>query len=102
MATNTAASNKARKAEAKPEKATPTTFEYGEETYTVAPEALDNVELFEAVEDQKYLTAARGFVGREQWDAFKNANRTEDGRVPMEHAEAFLKALMDAVGGSGN
>lgn len=102
MAQNNAkASAKARRDEAKPEEATPTTFTFNDRVYSVPPEAIDNVELFEAVEDQKYLTAARGFIGREQWEAFKDDHRTDDGRVPMAPVEEFLDALMKAVG-SGN
>ena len=89
---------KARRDEAKPEEATPTKFEFGGREYEVSPNALDNVELFEAVEDQKYLTAARGFVGREQWQAFKDDHREDDGRVPMAPVEKFLDTLMKAVG----
>lgn len=92
---------KARREEAKGEK-TPTTFEFGGRTYEVSPDATDNVELFEAVEDEKYLTAARGFLGKDQWQAFKDDHREDDGRVPMAPVEDFLKALMEAVGGSGN
>lgn len=99
MATNATA--KAQKDEATPEKAQPTEFVHGGETYTVAPGTLDNVDLFEAIEDQKYITAARGFVGQAQWDKFKNLSRNEEGRVPMKQVEEFLTALMEAVG-AGN
>lgn len=94
-------SAKARRDEANPEEAKPTVFEHGNETYTIEPHTLDNVDLFEAIEDQNYITAARGFVGRDQWSKFKEANRTDDGRVPMKSVEEFLSAMMEAVG-AGN
>lgn len=96
MATNTAAT-RARKAEATG-KFEDVTFTHGGNEYTVRGESLNNLELFEAIEDEKYLTATRGFLGREQWDAFKDSVRTDDGRVPMEPLEDFLADLMKAVG----
>lgn len=100
MATATAKAKaaQARKAEAAPELAEPVTFEYGGREYVIKPEAVNNLELYEAIEDQKYLTAARGFIGREQWDLFKDDHRLPDGRVPMEPVEGFLEALMEAIG----
>lgn len=102
MATSTAAKSKAasaaRKAEANPESAEPITFEFNNRTYTIEHGVLDNLELFEAIEDEKYLTATRGFLGREQWEAFKNDHRDENGRVPMAPLESFLGELMGAVG----
>lgn len=101
MATSAAAKRAAaaaRKAEARPEEAKPVEFEYDGKTYVVTPDALDNLELFEAVEDEKYLTATRGFLGKEQWERFKDAHRLPDGRVPLEAFEGFLQALMKAVG----
>lgn len=92
------AASTARKAEADPENAQPVSFEYDGRTYIIEQERLNNLELFEAIEDEKFLTATRGFLGREQWDAFKDDHRTEDGRVPMEPLEGFLADLMKAVG----
>lgn len=101
MATTKNSGTQARKNEANPEKAKPSVFEFAGREYTIAPEAVDNLELFEAVEDGKYLTAARGFIGRDQWNAFKDDHRVDDGRVPMAPVEDFLKAVMEAIG-SGN
>lgn len=89
----------ALKNEAKPlEEREPVSFEYDGETYTIDPANVDNLELFEAVEDEKYLTAARGFVGKDQWNKFKDTHRDAEGRVPMAPVEGFLQALMEAVG----
>lgn len=81
-------------------KATPRviTFEHDGLTYTVTSEAAEDVELFEAIEDEKYMSAVRGFLGREQWAAFKDAHRTPAGRVPMPAMESLLNALMGAIG----
>lgn len=76
----------------------PVSFEHDGATYTIDPENLDNLELFEAIEDEKYLTATRGFLGKAQWKAFKDANRDEQGRVPMAPVEDFLQAMMEAIG----
>lgn len=97
MATTQKKTTDARKAEATDE-VQYVEFEHNGETYTVHPDALDNLELFEAVEDEQYLKATRGFIGKEQWDKFKNTHRTEDGRVPMAALEGFLQALMEAIG----
>lgn len=101
MATAKTTTAAARKAEAKPEDAAPITFAFGDEEYTISPERLNDLELFEAIEEERYITATKGFLGAEQWRAFKDANRTADGRVPMESLEGLLSAMMKAVG-SGN
>lgn len=90
--------NTARKNEANPEAATPITFQYDGETYEVVENAVDNLELFEFIEDEKFLKATKGFLGQAQWDKFKDTHRTEDGRVPMAPVEGFLQELMNAIG----
>lgn len=65
--------------------------------YVIPRANADDVELFEAIEDEHYITAVRGFLGREQWGDFKDAHRV-DGRVPMSALEEFLNALLEAVG----
>ena len=74
------------------------TFEYGKETYVIDSAAFTDVELIEAVEDEKYMKAIRGYLGAAQWARFKDSVRTSDGRVPMEEFEPFLKVLMEALG----
>lgn len=90
-----------QKAEATESEAPAVEFDHDGETYTVERDALDNLELFEAVEDEKYLVACRGFIGDAQWAKFKEAHRNERGRIPMSAASDFLQKLMDAIG-SGN
>lgn len=71
--------------------------------YTVTRAAASDVELYELLEDDKYVSALRGFLGAEQWNRFKDTHRDTDGRVPMDDLERFLQKLMDRVGaGSGN
>lgn len=74
------------------------TFEHDGTTYTIPRANMTNLELFEFVEDQHYIKATRGFIGREQWAEFKDKYRTDDGNVPMESLEGFLEAMMEAVG----
>lgn len=99
-AANKRAAAAARKAEAgAPRLPQAITFEYDGETYTIDEDAVDNLELFEAIEDEKYLTAARGFVGRDQWQRFKDRYRDPvTGRVPMEPVQGFLQTMMEAIG----
>jgi hypothetical protein len=66
-------------------------------TYTIPRENVDDLELFEALEDNKYISATRGFLGQQQWDAFKDAHRV-GGRVPMSTMNSFLDALMESLG----
>ena len=73
-------------------------FEHDGETYVIERANMNNLELFEAIEDERFITATRGFIGREQWAQFKDKYRTEDGNVPIESLEGFLQALMEAVG----
>lgn len=87
-----------QKAEAAEKEAQPIVFEFGGKRYEIESDAANDLELYEAMEDDKYLTAIRGFLGREQWDEFKDAHRNEKGRVPMEPVEEFLNTLMEAVG----
>lgn len=74
------------------------TFEHDGTTYVIPRANMNNLELFEFVEDQHYIKATRGFIGREQWAEFKDKYRTDDGNVPMESLEGFLEAMMEAVG----
>lgn len=74
-------------------------FEHGGRTYSISPDVADNLELFEAIEDEKYMTAIRGFVGPEQWQLYKDDHRTPDGRVPVEGFEEFLNKVTAAIGG---
>lgn len=100
-ASGTAAAKKAaaraRKAEAQDDP-DPVSFEHDGQTYVIAPDALNDLELFEAIEDGKHLVAIRSYLGAEQWKTFKDSIRNENGRVPAEAAEPFMNKLLEAVG----
>src|SRR5699024_12722560 len=91
--------HKAAKAEAENKDIT---FEWNERDWIVPREAFDNVELFEAIEDEKYLTAVRGYLGRTQWSEFKDSVRDDAGRVPTEQFESFLNTLRSEERRVGN
>lgn len=77
-------------------------LDYDGEHYTVDRANADNIELMEFVEDEKYISAIRGYLGPDQWAKFKDAHRDEQGRVPSLHFQPFLQHVMDVLGGSGN
>lgn len=70
--------------------------------YTIDRDAADNVEVLELIEDEKYISAIRAYVGPEQWVRWKEANRDDAGRVPRAAFEEFLDLAMGAIGGGGN
>ena len=90
------AAAKARRAEAADEPLL-IEFDYDGDRYTITRENADDLELYEAIEDEKYLTAVRGFLGPEQWAAFKDRHR-EGGRVKASALEPFLELLMEKIG----
>src|SRR5690625_7841180 len=87
--------DKAAKAEAENKDIT---FEWNERDWIVPREAFDNVELFEAIEDEKYLTAVRGYLGRTQWSEFKDSVREDAGRVPTDLYVRLLISQIDELG----
>ncbi|MGZ4530728.1 MAG: hypothetical protein ACXVXP_00080 [Mycobacteriaceae bacterium] len=88
---------KAAKAEATGE---PITFTFDDVDYSIARESADNLELFEFIEDEKYISAIRGFLGNDQWSRFKESQRDDAGRVSAERFEEFLNGLMAAISGN--
>lgn len=79
-------------------KSTDATITWNGNDYTISAEAMDNLELFEAIEENRHLTAMKGFLGTDQWNRFKDSCRDAAGRVPMSDAEDFLQKVMEAVG----
>jgi hypothetical protein len=77
----------------------PIRFTFDKIQYTIDPENADNLELLEFIEDEKYISAIRGYLGADQWAKFKEANRA-DGRVSSERFEPFLNAAMKAISGA--
>lgn len=93
------ADHKPAKAEARSE---PIEVDFEGEHYVIDRENADNLELFELVEDEKYLSAIRGFLGAEQWSKWKDAHRDDQGRVRSASFEPFLDAVMVAIGGNSS
>ena len=78
----------------------PIEVDFGDEHYTIDRDQADNLELMEFVEDEQYIKAIRGYLGRAQWDRWKDSVRTADGRVPAASFEEFLNVIMEAIGGN--
>lgn len=89
----------AAKREADPETPEGASFEFEGVKYTIDPAAYTDVELLEAVEDEKYIAACRGYLGKVQWAKAKESLRDPDtGRVPGDRFEPFMQAIMEALG----
>lgn len=69
-------------------------------TYTISRDNADDVELYELVEGEKYVLALAGYLGDQQWQRFKDANRNAAGKVTMGVFNDFLDAAMAAIGGN--
>lgn len=80
----------------------PITFIYQDVRYDIDRENANDLELTEFAEDGKYLSAIRGYLGRDQWSKWKDANRDDKGRVDATHFEPFLNAVMEAIGGNSS
>ena len=52
------------------------TVEFDGDSYTVAKEILDDVEVLEAWEDGKHATLCRLILGADQWKQFKSKKRS--------------------------
>ena len=71
--------------------------EFEGRVYTIRADAMMDVEVLEAVEDEKWIWVMRLVLGIPQWKAFKNQIRTEEGRVPAARLEEFLGTVMAAA-----
>ncbi len=78
----------------------PLVVEHDGETYEIDRGNANNLELMEFAEDGLYLKAIRGYIGLDQWSAFKDKYRDEQGRVDAEAFEPFLDAVMQSLGNS--
>jgi hypothetical protein len=73
-------------------------------TYVLDRAALDDVDLIERIGDfaeGRYSilpSIVRTLLGREQWNAFKEAHRAADGRIPTEAMDTLYTALNKALG----
>ncbi len=70
----TSSARAALKAEAVEE--TTVSFEYDGVEYVLDRDAINDVDVIEAFEDNKVATALRTILGPEQWAAFKSRKRT--------------------------
>ena len=82
-----------------PEFVKTTTFTFRDVTYTVPRNAMDDLEVLEALEDEKFITVIRKTIGDTQWKAYKESVRTADGRLPLTQSgfEEFLDTMMKAL-----
>lgn len=71
----------------------PVTFTFDGHTYEVPPQPMWPIDVAEALEDQRFYSAARLVLGDEQWQSFKQRHRLGD-------AEAFFNAFGEAIGGN--
>lgn len=79
-------------------------LEWGDNTYTIERDAIDDVEFVLELEQGKNLSAVVRLLGPGQWETFKAAHRVGV-RVPYSEAEEFLVALLEElqkVTASGN
>lgn len=72
------------------------TFIFEGEKYSVAPTSEWDLDVLEAVEDDKAIAIVRGLLGPEQWAKFKSKPRK------VEDLTKLFTALAKAVGLQGN
>lgn len=77
-----------------------TTVIYGEREYIIPSDALDNVEILEWIEDEKYIKAIRAILGKDQWNVFKEDVRDPKGHVPVSEFEPFITEIFTRLGNS--
>lgn len=70
------------------------TFEHKGVEYTMRGDTMEDVEILEAMEDERYITAIRSIVGNAAWARFKESVRTPEGRVLASELEEFLQKVM--------
>lgn len=75
--------------------------EYDGVEYQIDSGLLDDIEVIELLEDEKYISAIRKLVGADGWKAFKDSHREADGRVPMGTLEGFLNVVMKTADPQG-
>lgn len=73
------------------------TFEYEGHTYVIDGGFVDDLEILEHLEDEENIKALRKILGVKQWNAWKDRNRDDKGRVPSGPVLPFLKKLFAEV-----
>lgn len=71
-------------------------FTYEGDKYTIPTTKEWDLEVIEAVEDEKIVAVVRGILGAEQWAAFKSKSRTVD------DLNSLFTAISKAAGLQGN
>ncbi|WP_458085815.1 hypothetical protein [Streptomyces malaysiensis] len=72
-----------------------TSFEFGGDTYNIPPAEEWDIDVLEAIDDQKLTHAIKALVGDEQYALFRKSNRT------VKALGEFMQAATEAAG-SGN
>lgn len=90
---------KAKKAKHNPLKGRALHVTFKGVAYDLQASDVDDLEIFELIEDGKAVTALRQILGPERWATFKESARGENGRVTMATTNDFLNAIMSAIGG---
>lgn len=76
-------------------------------TYFIEKEAVNDLDVMENLAEIQsdpennsamMILVIRKIVGREQWNKFKESQRTETGRVTGDNLEAFIEKIFKAVG----
>lgn len=75
-----------------------TVVEFNGAEYTIAEAAMDNIEVMEFVEEEKYLKAIKLIIGEAQWQAFKDGNRDVHGRVTSSVFTDFIEKVFAHLG----
>jgi hypothetical protein len=65
--------------------------------YVIEGEAMDDAELLEYFTDQNFIGALRIMLGPQQWLAYKDNARLENGRVTASGAAEFLNHVLAEV-----
>lgn len=71
-------------------------FTYEGEKYTIPTTKEWDLEVIEAIEDEKIIAVVRGILGADQWATFKSKSRKVD------DLNAFFNAISKAAGLQGN
>lgn len=73
------------------------TIEFRGATFQIDADAMEDIEVLEAIEDRKFITSSRALLGAEQWEQVKNLVRTPAGRVPADALDEFIETVYEAL-----
>ena len=68
-------------------------FDWRGTEYVVDPDLIDDLEFFEALENNQFATAVRMMLG-DQYGKFKDQVKEAEGRVSLATTQAFLEEYM--------